>query len=108
MDEPTRGLDYENVRGIREMVRGLVREGVGVVVVTHDVGMMRGCEEVVVMRGGRVWERGGFEEVVGRGGEGARLIGVEGGGGDHGVEGRDRGRRGGRVWDEGDGRGAWG
>lgn len=52
LDEATRGLDWGNVRGIWEMVRGLVREGVGVVVVTHDVGMMSGCEEVVVLEGG--------------------------------------------------------
>ena len=57
------------------MIQGLVREGVGVLVVTHDVAIMRGCAEVVVLKEGRVWETGGFEEVVGRGGEGARLIG---------------------------------
>ncbi len=122
LDEPTRGLDWGNVRGIREMVAGLVREGVGVVVVTHDVGMMRGCGEVVVLREGKVWERGVFEELVREGGELARLIGVEGAGdggsgdyvgaagmgGDGRVEGEGEGKRGGRVWDEADGRGAWG
>ena len=117
LDEATRGLDLGNVRGVREMVRGLVGEGVGVVVVTHDVEMMRGCGEVVVIREGRVWERGGFEELVGRGGELARLCGGEGGGGgggggveglgvDDGLEGE--GKRGGRVWDGPDARGAWG
>ena len=84
------------------MIAGLVREGVGVVVVTHDVGMMRGCGEVVVLREGRVWERGPFEELVRKGGELARLLG-EGSGDEGGAKGLgvyDRvegGRRGGRV-----------
>ena len=113
LDEATRGLDWGNVRGIREMVRGLVREGVGVVVVTHDVGMMKGCEEVVVLEGGRVRERGRFEDLVGRGGELARLLGGGGGGGGAvglGGEGRveREGKRGGRLWDEAYGREASG
>ena len=119
LDEATRGLDWGNVRGIREMVRGLVREGVGVVVVTHDVGMMRGCEEVVVLEGGRVRERGGFEELVRRGGELGRLLGGgggsgggEGSGGTVGLGGEGRvkreGQRGGGGWDDANGGGTWG
>ena len=53
--------------------------GVGVLVITHERVMMEACGEVVVMRGGGVVERGGFAEVVGRGGELARLMGVRGG-----------------------------
>ena len=86
------------------MIAGLVREGVCVIVVTHDVAMMKGCGEVVVLREGRVWEKGTFEELVGKGGELARLVGVvDGAGGAAGVgmydriEGEERGRRGGRV-----------
>lgn len=75
LDEVTSGLDGEKAGGIRELVRGLRGKGVGVLVVTHERMMMEVCEEVVVLRGGRMVERGGLEELVGRGGELRRLLG---------------------------------
>ncbi|KAL8997914.1 MAG: hypothetical protein Q9169_002907 [Polycauliona sp. 2 TL-2023] len=76
LDEATSALDRESARGIRGLVRRLREEGVGVLMVTHDADMMQVCEEVVVVREGRVEERGGFEELRGRrGGELRRLLG---------------------------------
>lgn len=76
LDEATSALDGESARGIRELVRRLRSQGVGVLMVTHDRDMMRVCEEVVVLRDGRVEERGGFDELLQRrGGELRRLLG---------------------------------
>ncbi len=75
LDEATSGLDPETKGEIKGVVRGLAGRGVGVLVITHERAMMEGCEEVVVMEGGEVVERGGFEEVMGRGGELGRLLG---------------------------------
>ena len=75
LDEATSGLDGETARGVRETVRRLERRGVGVLVITHERAMMEGCGEVVVMKDGKVAERGGFRELVGRGGELTRLMG---------------------------------
>lgn len=76
LDEATSALDGESARGIRELVRRLRGQGVGVLMVTHDREMMRVCEEIVVVKEGRVEERGGFDELVlKRGGELRRLLG---------------------------------
>lgn len=76
LDEATSGLDGESARGVRETVMKMGREGCGVIAVTHEAEMMRVCDEVVVLKGGVVVERGKFEELVGRsGGELRRLVG---------------------------------
>ncbi|KAL8773245.1 MAG: hypothetical protein Q9209_001923 [Squamulea sp. 1 TL-2023] len=78
LDEATSALDGESARGIRELVRRLKGQGVGVLMVTHDREMMRVCEEIVVLKDGSVAERGEFENLVGRrGGELRRLLGGE-------------------------------
>ncbi|KAL8800033.1 MAG: hypothetical protein Q9182_005474 [Xanthomendoza sp. 2 TL-2023] len=78
LDEVTSALDGESARGIRELVRKLRRQGVGVLMVTHDKEMMRACEEIVVLKDGRVAEKGEFEELVQRkGGELRRLMGKD-------------------------------
>ncbi|KAL8684253.1 MAG: hypothetical protein Q9224_006487, partial [Gallowayella concinna] len=61
LDEATSALDGESARGIRELVRRLRQQGVGVLMVTHDREMMRACEEIVGLKDGRVAERGGFD-----------------------------------------------
>jgi ABC-2 type transport system ATP-binding protein len=37
LDEPTSGLDPESARGVRELVRGLAREGKAVLICTHNL-----------------------------------------------------------------------
>ena len=76
LDEATSALDGENARGIRELVKRLTNRKVGVLMVTHDREMMAACEDVVVLKEGRVRERGRFDELVERsGGELRRLLG---------------------------------
>ena len=58
LDEPTSGLDAEAGRGVRDLLKGLVRGGVGILVVSHDEAVVRGLEgRVVVVEGGKVRER---------------------------------------------------
>lgn len=78
LDEATSALDGENVEGVRRLVRGLVTEGMAVVVVSHAVEMMRLADWVVVVEEGRVTEEGRFEELCERRGALAKLIGIEG------------------------------
>lgn len=76
LDEATSALDGENARGIRELVKRLVDEGVGVLMVTHDREMMAACEDVVVLKDGAVAERGSFDDLLrSEGGELRRLLG---------------------------------
>ena len=66
LDEATSGLDPESARHIHGMISKLEKEGVGVLVVTHDRTMMQGCKLVVVLGKGKVLEQGGFEELLRR------------------------------------------
>ena len=77
LDEATSGLDGESAKVVRDMVRRLEREGIGVVMVAHDQEMMKGCAEVVVLgQGGRVMERGSFDYLISNpSGELRRLVG---------------------------------
>ena len=75
LDEATSSLDGETARGLRDLVRSLERQGVGVVCVTHERAMMEVCRDIVVLKDGGVVERGGFAELLRRGGELGRLLG---------------------------------
>ncbi|KAK1752972.1 putative ABC transporter expressed in the mitochondrial inner membrane [Echria macrotheca] len=76
LDEPTSALDAAGAEAIRGLIQGLVSEGrMAVVVVTHSKEMMRAAGEVVMVEGGRVVEMGEYEELAGRGGRFAQLVG---------------------------------
>lgn len=76
LDEATSGLDRESAGVVRAMVKRMEQEGVGVVVVTHDREMMKGCRDIVVLgEEGKVLERGRFDELMKRGGRFRRLVG---------------------------------
>lgn len=76
LDEATSALDEESAAGVRKLVKRLVEQGVGVLIVSHERGMMEGREDVVVLAKGEVAERGGFRELMRkRRGELRRLLG---------------------------------
>lgn len=56
-DEPTGNLDYENARQIAELLTDLNKEGLTVVMVSHDLELARSiCTRIVKMHYGRVVE----------------------------------------------------
>ncbi|KAL9611484.1 MAG: hypothetical protein Q9167_003882 [Letrouitia subvulpina] len=76
LDEATSALDEESAAGVRKLVKRLAEQGVGVLIVSHERGMMEGREDVVVLAKGEVVERGRFGELMGRRrGELRRLLG---------------------------------
>ncbi|OBT62446.1 hypothetical protein VE03_08637 [Pseudogymnoascus sp. 23342-1-I1] len=74
MDEPTAGLDGEGVERIGAVMEGL-GDGVAVVLVTHDVRMMRRAGWVVIVEAGRAVEQGRWEDLRWAGGPMERLVG---------------------------------
>ncbi len=65
-DEPTSALDPELVGDVLEVMQQLAREGMTMVVVTHEIGFARGVADTVVfMDGGVVVEAGSPEQVLG-------------------------------------------
>ncbi|MCU1660222.1 MAG: oligopeptide transporter ATP-binding protein [Pseudonocardia sp.] len=66
LDEPTTALDVTIQAQILDLVRDLRRRvNTAVLLISHDIGVVAEiCEEVVVMYGGRVMERGSVEQVT--------------------------------------------
>ena len=69
-DEPVSALDLPMQLKVMDLIHGLrQRLKLSVIIITHDLGLARRyCEDVVIMRSGRVVERGPAEEVLARGG----------------------------------------
>jgi polar amino acid transport system ATP-binding protein len=64
-DEPTSALDPELVGEVLDVMRGLAKEGLTMIVVTHEMGFAREVgDELVFMDGGVVVERGNPREVL--------------------------------------------
>jgi energy-coupling factor transport system ATP-binding protein len=65
LDEPTRGLDYTAKRAFGDIVRMLAAEGRAVVLATHDVELVAGvADRVVVLAEGEIVADGPTPEVV--------------------------------------------
>lgn len=63
-DEATSALDPELVRGVLDVMKSLAREGMTMMVVTHEMGFARDvADRVVFMDGGVVVEQGAPAEV---------------------------------------------
>ena len=64
-DEPTSALDPELVSEVLDVMKDLAREGITMVVVTHEIGFAREvADQLVFMDGGVVVERGDPREVI--------------------------------------------
>jgi len=65
LDEPTTGLDAGTQAEIVSVLREeLLRDNTTVVIATHDSRLIQAADEVVVLEGGRVAERGGYDELL--------------------------------------------
>ena len=64
-DEPTSALDPEMVGEVLAVMKELAKEGMTMVVVTHEIGFAREvADRVVFMEGGYIVEQGTPEEVL--------------------------------------------
>ena len=63
-DEPTSALDPEMVKGVLEVIKKLVDNGMTCVIVTHEMGFAREVSDrVLFIDGGVVAEEGSPEEL---------------------------------------------
>ncbi|MGN7703699.1 ABC transporter ATP-binding protein [Cellulosimicrobium sp. 22601] len=76
LDEPTSGLDPQAEREVRDLLDTL-REGTATVLVSHRLGAARNADQIVVLEGGCVAERGCHDELVALDGEYARLFALQ-------------------------------
>ena len=62
-DEPTSALDPEMIREVLDVMRDLAREGMTMIVVTHEMGFAREvCDRIVFIDDGRIVEQGTPDE----------------------------------------------
>ena len=62
-DEPTSALDPEMIREVLDVMRDLARDGMTMIVVTHEMGFAREvCDKIAFMDEGRIVEEGTPEE----------------------------------------------
>ena len=65
-DEPTSALDPEMVGEVLEVMKQLARDGMTMIVVTHEMGFAREvADRVIFMDGGYIVEQGTPAEVCG-------------------------------------------
>jgi ABC-type polar amino acid transport system ATPase subunit len=58
-DEPTSALDPEMIREVLDVMRDLARDGMTMIVVTHEMGFAREvCDRIVFIDAGRIVEEG--------------------------------------------------
>jgi polar amino acid transport system ATP-binding protein len=64
-DEPTSALDPELVGEVLDVMKGLARDGMTMVVVTHEIGFAREVgDKLIFMDGGVVVEQGLPRDVI--------------------------------------------
>jgi ATP-binding cassette, subfamily B, bacterial len=80
LDEPSTGLDAEARSALDEPLRRLMRERT-TIVISHDLLSVRDADQILVLDGGRVVERGRHEELVAAGGRYARMWALHDAGG---------------------------
>jgi polar amino acid transport system ATP-binding protein len=66
-DEPTSALDAEMIREVLDVMVDLAREGMTMLVVSHEMGFAKAAaDRMVFLAGGRVVEEGSVEEIYTR------------------------------------------
>ncbi len=73
-DEATSALDAESEAAVQAAVEGLGRGGKTVVSVAHRLSTIKSADVVAVLKGGRIVEVGGFDELIEKDGEFKRLV----------------------------------
>jgi ATP-binding cassette subfamily B protein len=77
LDEATSALDVQTERAVGEALERLA-EGRTTLVIAHRLSTVRGADQIVVLDGGAVAERGSHEELLARGGRYAAMVARDG------------------------------
>jgi peptide/nickel transport system ATP-binding protein len=64
-DEPSNGLDEDFAEDFLTLVRSVFPDA-AILMITHDISMASGCENIAVLCGGKIMEKGPAQEVLAR------------------------------------------
>ena len=73
LDEATSALDVQTERAVEEALERLA-EGRTTIVIAHRLSTVRDADQIVVLDGGEIAERGTHDELLARGGRYAALV----------------------------------
>lgn len=76
LDEPTAALDPSGEQALYQFLQREVRNSIGIWI-THRLGGIHGVDEIIVLRGGEVCERGSHAELMEKGGLYAQMFEVQ-------------------------------
>jgi ABC-type multidrug transport system fused ATPase/permease subunit len=76
LDEATASLDTRAEREVQMAIEELVK-GRTTLVIAHRLSTIRDADTIVVMSDGRIVEQGSHDELMSKGGEYARLRGMQ-------------------------------
>jgi branched-chain amino acid transport system ATP-binding protein/nonpolar-amino-acid-transporting ATPase len=63
LDEPSSGLNSEEIEQLKRVLRELNGEGIGILLVSHDMDLVRVAAEVSVLCFGEIIARGAMAQV---------------------------------------------
>jgi iron complex transport system ATP-binding protein len=65
LDEPSNALDLAAQHDLREMLRGLSRQGISILLITHHIAdILPEIDRIIMMRDGRIIADGSKKELI--------------------------------------------
>jgi iron complex transport system ATP-binding protein len=65
LDEPSNALDLAAQRELRQILRGVAKQGTGILMVTHHLGdILPEIDRVILMRDGRIFADGSKQDLL--------------------------------------------
>lgn len=63
LDEPSSGLSHDEVARLRHWIEELAAEGITILLVSHDMGLMQVCQQVYALYFGKIIASGSMAEI---------------------------------------------
>jgi len=73
LDEVTSALSYEIEMLVKNAIEEVSKNKI-TIIVAHRLSTIRDCDKIILMRNGRIIERGSHSELIERGGEYCKLL----------------------------------